>query len=449
MAAPRFENGPAKIEPVRRSGGRATLAPALLLLAALFAVVFALMAQTVISQREARARFMRHNTSVVALSGLMEALLDAETGQRGFLLTGKAAYLKPYAASRQRLSAIAPELDRIARDSKNPAAAGHVAQIRKLIDAKFDELDETVGRFRAGDRAGAMALVDSDLGKRDMDLLRGELDWMRRDESAQLQTEFQRAESLGRRLLPLIALLGAGMAVLLAVALRSTRALARSQAEAEQAAALRSANERNQLLARELNHRVKNLFSVVLSIVTISGRKVAPAPEVVNDIRARIHALSLAHATSQGAVVEHSPQLGEVIRATLRPYADEAGVRILIEGPELELPVRMVTPMGLLIHELATNASKYGALSVPGGRVRVAWELEPGEGGAQILRLVWKESDGPPLTPDTGVPVCSGFGSRLVSLAAQQMGGTIDRAMPVTGAVLTLTCPLPADGTND
>ena len=109
------------------------------------------------------------------------------------------------------------------------------------------------------------------------------------------------------------------------------------------------AGNRQKLMIDELNHRVKNLFSVVLSIVTLSGRKPSPTPEVVEDIRARIHALSLAHSTSQGAGEHSRASLRPIVARTMEPYVGEAeagsGERVRIDGPDIDLPVRMVTPM--------------------------------------------------------------------------------------------------------
>jgi two-component sensor histidine kinase len=160
----------------------------------------------------------------------------------------------------------------------------------------------------------------------------------------------------------------------------------------------------------------------------------------VNDIRARIHALSLAHAASQGAQAGARVALGPVIAKTMEPYADEDGRRVRVNGPEVELPVRMVTPIGLIVHELATNAIKYGALSVEDGAVDISWEIAPdGEAGPQ-LALSWIERGGPPVAGTAGG---GGFGSQMTQLAASQLGGAIEREWPTTGAVARVRFPLP------
>ena len=228
---------------------------------------------------------------------------------------------------------------------------------------------------------------------------------------------------------------------------RGERHRAEAEAEARQFSALRAANDQTQLLARELNHRVKNLFSVVLSIITVSGRKQAPTAVVLDDIRSRVHALSLAHSSSQGTGLQESCQLADVVNNIMRPHAQGHPDRVRVAGPAVELPPRMITPMGLLIHELATNGSKYGALSVATGVVEIAWRIGAAADGSRNLQLEWIETGGPALVatapPDADPAPRTGFGTRLTAMAAQQMGGTLERHWPRTGARLKLTCPLP------
>ncbi len=223
-----------------------------------------------------------------------------------------------------------------------------------------------------------------------------------------------------------------------------------AEAEARQLTALREANAQTELLARELNHRVKNLFTVVLSIITISARKQAPTAQILDDIRSRVHALSLAHASSQGTAAKESIPLAGVITNIMRPYADGDQQRVRLSGPEVDLPARMITPMGMLIHELATNGSKYGALSVEPGVVEISWDIVAAPDGERKLALSWIESGGPSLSGEAfgqgrgaAAPARIGFGSRLTAMAAQQMGGTLQRSWPETGARVDLLCPLP------
>lgn len=417
----------------------------------LFTAIFLLMSQTVVAQRQARQEVVRQDESMLSLNALMEIMLDAETGQRGFLLTGNAAYLRPYQQAKARLDPEVSALQRMGKRSGDDEQQ-HMNRAKQLIRAKIAEMDQTIKFAKAGLMASAIALVQTNTGQYDMNQLRGELSWLRTSRAMQRQAAFDRVEALENRLLPLIALPGVGLILLVVVALRGERHRAWAEAEARQSTALRAANDQTQLLARELNHRVKNLFSVVLSIITVSARKHAPAAEVLDDIRSRVHALSLAHSSSQGSGIQESCQLADVINNIMRPYADGYPDRVRVSGPKVDLPARMITPMGLLIHELATNGSKYGALSVETGAVAIDWqvvaETGPGRPGPN-LQLSWIESGGPALSFEPAAasgPASrskTGFGSRLIAMAAQQMGGTLERAWPKTGAQVNLSCPLP------
>ncbi|MDP9057723.1 MAG: CHASE3 domain-containing protein [Pseudomonadota bacterium] len=428
---------------------RGTMIRGLVVLAGLFLAIFLLMAQTVVAQRQARQGVMLQDESMLSLNSLMEIMLDAETGQRGFLLTSNPAYLGPYQQAKVRLDPEVAALQRMSQRSSDEEQQ-HIARAQQLIYAKIDEMDRTLELARNGLLPSAIALVQTNTGENDMNNLRRELTWLRTDQAMQRQAAFDRVETLEGRLLPLVGMLGAGMVLLVMVALRGERHRAWAEAEARQFTALRTANDQTELLARELNHRVKNLFSVVLSIITMSGRKQAPTAEVLEDIRSRVYALSLAHSSSQGAEGQKSSQLGDVIANIMRPYSEGHPERVRMSGPSVDLPARMITPMGLLIHELATNGSKYGALSTATGVIEIAWQVAVAPGGSRTLRLDWTESGGPALTGAdmanaraTGSQPKSGFGSRLTTLAAQQMGGSLEREWPEAGVHVTLSCPLP------
>ena len=422
---------------------RQSLMPVIVGLAIALLLLAFVIGQTVLAQREARTRAMYEGNMLLALQQVRAAMLDAETGQRGFLLTGKDTYLAPYHDAKNRLAGAMAYLVRLKRETNDPDIDDHIARLDMLTQSKFIELDRSVALASAGFSEQARAIVDSDLGQHEMDAIRAEIAAMHAERAEARKGGFERAAQLERRLLPLIAVLGIAIIMLIVAGMRAERSRARAMAQAAQAQALHDANERAQLLARELNHRVKNLFSVILSIVALSGRKQADAHEVVTDIRARIRALSLAHAASQGA--DARADLGDVIVRTMEPYADEEGLRVRIEGPPLELPVRMVTPLGLIVHELATNAMKYGALSRETGKVEIDWRIAPDAFDEPEVSLCWIETGGPALHVQSGGPEHPGFGSRMTELAARQLGGAILYEWPETGAVARLRFPLPTD----
>jgi two-component sensor histidine kinase/CHASE3 domain sensor protein len=408
--------------------------------AALLALALAI-GQTIVAQHDARERAMNEGDTLFALNEVMSAMLNGETGQRGFLLTGKSDYLTPYLYAKQRRDRALARLREVSARSPEPDLPGQLDRLDAMTNTKFAELDRSVALAQAGFRDQALAVIQADLGKVQMDAIRSEIGRMSLACADRRRDAFARAETLERRLLPLVAILGIAILALVYAGFRAERSRSLAEAEAEQAATLREANARTELLARELNHRVKNLFSVILSIVTLSGRKQASGSEILGDIRDRIRALSLAHSASLGSQGMTRAALGPVVVTTMEPYADDGGMRVRINGPDVELPVRMVTPLGLIIHELATNAAKYGALSVESGAVDIHWEIDRSNPAAPSLSLSWIETGGPPIAPEMAAGA-GGFGTHMTTLAARQLGGALEREWPISGAVARLKFPL-------
>jgi two-component sensor histidine kinase len=178
------------------------------------------------------------------------------------------------------------------------------------------------------------------------------------------------------------------------------------------------ADEEQKILIDELNHRVKNTLATVQSISMHTHRS---TPETfVQRFEGRLVALSKAHDlltrrrwTGVG--------LGELLEQELAPYADADQSRIVMKGPELTLSARTGLALSMVLHELVTNAAKYGALSAEGGRVQVAWGLE--ERTNDILALRWIESGGPRVNP----PARRGFGRQLIERSiTKDLGGKAD-----------------------
>jgi PAS domain S-box-containing protein len=178
------------------------------------------------------------------------------------------------------------------------------------------------------------------------------------------------------------------------------------------------ADEEQKILINELNHRVKNTLATVQSISMHTHRSTPEA--FVQRFEGRLVALSKAHDlltrrrwTGVG--------LGELLEQELAPYADADQSRIVMEGPELTLSARTGLALSMVLHELVTNAAKYGALSAEGGRVQVTWELE--ERTNDILALRWVESGGPRVDP----PTRRGFGRQLIERnIIKDLGGKAD-----------------------
>ncbi|MBE7199069.1 MAG: PAS domain S-box protein, partial [Parafilimonas terrae] len=199
----------------------------------------------------------------------------------------------------------------------------------------------------------------------------------------------------------------------------------------------RRAEDQQDLLNRELSHRLKNILAMVQAVATQTLRN-APDPATAREaLASRLIALGKAHDILMAGTGE-SADLAVVIKGALAVHDDERQPRFRIEGPTLACAAQPALSVALMMHELATNAAKYGALSVPGGHVTVTWRL--GEGAERPeLTLVWREHDGPGVTP----PTRQGFGSKLIERGlAGSVGGITKLDYPPEGLVCTLKAPV-------
>lgn len=195
------------------------------------------------------------------------------------------------------------------------------------------------------------------------------------------------------------------------------------------------ADRTQRILNDELNHRVKNVLSVVRSLVA----RLPPRQDSVADyrrtIQGRIKALAHAHDLAIGASADTS--LHNLLITELAPYASGEG-KIALRGPDIRLTERALTLLALLFHELTTNAVKYGALSIPSGRVTVRWTHDAASG---ICTIHWAERDGPPVQ----APDRSGFGSLLIDRAvSHDLQGTARRRFDPEGVTVDISLPAAA-----
>ena len=186
-------------------------------------------------------------------------------------------------------------------------------------------------------------------------------------------------------------------------------------------------------VAEELQHRTKNLFGVISAIVALSGRGETDVPRLVEKVRDRLVALGKAHSISIAEGEGRSSDLFDLASTILAPYQSEGGDSVVFSGPTVRVPRDAVTPIGLMLHELATNAVKYGALSVADGFVAISWERE-----GDRLRLTWIEEHGPAVT----APEATGGGTRMTEGVLGAIGATISYDWPPTGLTATLDMPL-------
>ena len=201
--------------------------------------------------------------------------------------------------------------------------------------------------------------------------------------------------------------------------------------------ARRADEARKTLLMREVDHRAKNILAVVQSVLRLTSRDEPRA--FATAVEARVAALARAHSLlAEGGW--YGADLRAVAERALSPHAPTpSGGTVRLHGPPVPLASAAVQPLAMVLHELATNAAKYGALSVPGGTIALTWRTTK-DGGGSRLHLQWTEADGVPI-PRT--PTRRGFGTRLIEATVRgQLGGDVIRLWRPTGLVCEISIPL-------
>lgn len=189
----------------------------------------------------------------------------------------------------------------------------------------------------------------------------------------------------------------------------------------------RQAEQQQRLIVREMSHRIKNLFAIAGSIVSMSARAAATPAELAKSVRERLDALTRAHELTRPGLIDDidmadgAQNLRELIQAILLPYrgGPEGAPRLVLAGPDIVVNGSAVASLALVFNEFATNAAKYGALSVAEGRVEVSWAVHGG-----MLAVDWREVGGPKIAHR---PLRHGFGSTLANrVVVGQLAGSLD-----------------------
>jgi two-component sensor histidine kinase/CHASE3 domain sensor protein len=391
--------------------------------------------QTIGAERSQRAQAGRTNAVLMALHDLSRTAVNAETGQRGYFITLDRRYLAPYLVAREEYRPIIGRLRGLMGDDLAPRQRVLLDEIDHLSVARFAEIDETVAAIGDGGLLEARRRILTDEGQDVMERLRRAIGELETLELASFNRARDEATASEGRILPILVVLLGFIVATLTLGLLQVIRTADAEARAANASELAEARDRADLLARELNHRVKNLFAVVLAIVKMTGRDQPEAKPTVDRIAERIHALLTAHDVTQGNSAHRSARLSDLVEIALKPYRTPEN-HCRIEGGEVNLPERAVVPLGLVLHELTTNAVKYGAWAQPGGELAVAWRAK---GGA--LRLDWLETH-PLRETEDDAQARRGFGSTLIEGSARQLGGTIDRVFRPDGLTIRIEFPL-------
>ncbi|ABE40488.1 signal transduction histidine kinase [Rhodopseudomonas palustris BisB5] len=195
-----------------------------------------------------------------------------------------------------------------------------------------------------------------------------------------------------------------------------------------------TADQLQKLILEELHHRIKNMLATVIAITSQSLRGVKDAEHARLAIEGRLIALGKAH----DLLLQErwaSADLGQIVRGAIKAFDDPGTSTIAVTGPDVRLAAGEVIAIAMTINELCTNTTKYGALSVPGGRVDIVWSLDP---ATRRLHLSWTERDGPPVQ----FPERRGFGTRLIETLGRQLNGTVEVRYDPAGFAYELDVPL-------
>jgi two-component sensor histidine kinase len=195
-----------------------------------------------------------------------------------------------------------------------------------------------------------------------------------------------------------------------------------------------AADKLQKLILGELHHRIKNTLATVSAIASQSLRTATSMEHAQHAIEGRMIALGRAHDLLM-QVSWANASLALTIRAATEPYDSEGAGRFSIQGPDIRISSGAVIALAMTLNELCTNTTKFGALSVPAGRIEIAWTIDD---ATQRLRLTWTEKGGPEVHP----PTRRSFGTRMMGSLGQQLNGEVQLAYQSAGFVYVLDVPL-------
>lgn len=197
------------------------------------------------------------------------------------------------------------------------------------------------------------------------------------------------------------------------------------------------ADARMRLVTRELSHRTKNLLAVIVSMVRQTARMCTDTEAFQNELVQRLHAMAASHDL---LVAEDwaGASLRSLIDAVLEPFGGSFVKVVQVDGPDIFLNANAIQNFALALHELATNAAKYGAMSVPTGRVDISWKLESREDNRSVLNFTWTEVGGPPVKR----PQRTGFGHVVVDrVIARALEADVSYQFEEPGVVWSISMP--------
>lgn len=398
---------------------------------------------------------------------LMLAVVDAETGQRGYLLTQDGAYLDPYNRAVASIDSTYRELLRQVENS--PSQRLRLEELQPSLEAKRGEMAQTIGLMSSGDVAGALALLRSDEGKALMDTIRNTLRTFVAEEDARLIERNGQMDGY-RQMLVLAILAALGAAAILAYAL-FTRAQQQVAALAQRENLLLSQNEeleahirartmeveeargraereraRLEALLQDTNHRIGNSLATVSSLLGLQLAR-SGSDEVKSALEAaqgRVHAIASAHRRLRlGADLETTDAadfLSAVVDDLATAVPADKPIKFHQDFTGMVIPARDATTLGIVVSELVTNAVKHAFAAGKGGNIWIRFVKS--EEGAPVLKV---EDDGSGLK-EAGVSA-AGLGAVIIKQLARQFGGVPEYG-PRDGGGTVVTVQLPNLGTG-
>lgn len=402
-----------------------------------------LLLSTGAAERAERNQVERLGDVLLMLDRIERAALSAESAQRGYYITLDTRYLKPYRTSRRDAETAMERLARSIDTRMTDEQRAEFVAIEDALNDKFAELDQTIGQVERGQLRDARRQILEGEGYDAMQRLTAAIDRLAQIENRLLDEQSARAQAAEARILPLLGLLLLLLVSAIVLGAVLVARTAQAETEAAQARELEVARDRANLLAQELNHRVKNLFAMVLAIIQMSAREATDVTAYKDRISARIHALLTAHEVTQGHGTaadrlnrQGGASLRALVEATVEPHVSQ-DKRLVLEGDDVAIDRVQVTPLGLVLHELATNAVKYGCWR-DAGELAVRWTRK-----GDMLHLDWQEDWDTAHQESGEQPAQSqgGFGSTLMIGAARQMGGEIERTFGPRGVTVSIAFP--------
>lgn len=197
-----------------------------------------------------------------------------------------------------------------------------------------------------------------------------------------------------------------------------------------------AADKLQKLILEEMHHRIKNTLATVTAIAAQSLRTATSIEHGQQAIEGRLIALGRAHDLLL-QVSWANASFAETVRAATRPFDQQGTERFSLNGPDIGITSGAVIALAMTLNELGTNTTKFGALSMPSGKVTIAWKIDS---GSQRLNLIWTENGGPAVHP----PTRRSFGTRMIEALGRQLNGQVHLAYQKQGFVYTLDVPLKA-----